>query len=90
MLGAGKALTLHAGRDGKPQYDAIVHQGRREDQHVQSKFTDLVPLSQRDDLKDRQRSIDRPSEEEVLSTTERTRLAPVSYTHLTLPTTPYV
>ena len=81
MLGAGKALTLHAGRDGKPQYDAIVHQGRREDQHVQSKFTDLVPLSQRDDLKDRQRSIDRPSEEEVLSTTERTRLALESIVH---------
>ena len=58
-----------------------MHQGRREDQHVQSKFTDLVPLSQRDDLKDRQRSIDRPSEEEVLSTAERTRLALESIVH---------
>lgn len=62
-------------KDGKARYDAIVMQGRREGQHVQSQYKDLVPLSQRDDLKDRNRSIERPSEEEVSETADRTRKA---------------
>ena len=68
-------MTLHVDKDGKARYDAIVQQGRREGQYVQSQFKDLVPLSQRDDIKDRQRSIDRPTEDEVLDTAERTKKA---------------
>ncbi|WFD18463.1 mRNA splicing protein [Malassezia caprae] len=71
----GKHLTLHVDKEGKPRYDAIVQQGRREGQFVQSQFKDLVPLSQRDDIKDRNRSIDRPSEEEVSDTADRTKKA---------------
>ena len=40
--------------------------------------SDLVPLSKRDEVKDK--SLDRPSESSVLSTTERTRLALESIT----------
>lgn len=68
-------MTLHVDKEGRPQYDAIVRQGIREGQHVQSRFKDLVPLSQRDDVKDKNRSIDFPSEEEVSNTVDRTRKA---------------
>ncbi|WFD36844.1 hypothetical protein MCUN1_003734 [Malassezia cuniculi] len=68
-------LALHVDKDGKPRYDAVVHQGRRPGQRVQSTFQDLVPLSERSDAQDQKRSLDRPSEQEVQSTAERTRAA---------------
>ena len=71
----GGALTLHVDADGQARYDAIVHQGRRSGQRVQSQFKDLVPLSERDDPKDQKRSLERPSTEEVQQTTDRTRAA---------------
>lgn len=79
--GARKVLTLQVDREGKPQYDAIVQQGRREGQRVQSQFKDLVPLSEREDVRDRSRSIERPSEEQVSSTAESTRKALEAIVH---------
>jgi len=50
-----------------------VQQGRKDGQRVQSHFRDVVPMAQRDDMKDA--SLERPDEASVLSTAERTRLA---------------
>lgn len=61
--------------EGNVRYDAIAHQGHREGRHVQSQFKDLVPLANRTDLNDADRLMERPSEEEIQSTAERTRAA---------------
>lgn len=50
-----------------------MQQGRKDGQRVQSHFRDVVPMAQRDDMKDA--SLERPDEASVLSTAERTRLA---------------
>ena len=50
-------------------------QGQRAGKIVQSQFKDLVPLAHRKDLDEEERSMDRPSEEEVQATTEKTRAA---------------
>ncbi|SPO37413.1 related to transcriptional coregulator Snw1 [Pseudozyma flocculosa] len=71
---SGNTVALQVDADGTVRYDAIVQQGRRPGQIVQSSFKDLVPLSQREG-KDKERGFERPSEEEVMSTAERTRLA---------------
>ena len=68
-------LALHVDANGKPRYDAVVHQGRRPGQRVQSTFQDLIPLSDRDDVQDQKRSLDRPSEAEVRSTADATKAA---------------
>lgn len=68
-------LALHVDAKGKPRYDAVVHQGRRPGQRVQSTFQDLIPLSERDDPQDQKRSLERPSEAEVQSTADKTRAA---------------
>ena len=57
------------------RYDAIAHQGQRSGKFVQSQFKDLVPLSHRKDLDDSQRTMDRPSDEDVQETTDKTRAA---------------
>ena len=75
IQGHNKALALKVDGGGQARYDAIVHQGRREGQRVQSQFKDLVPLAERDDPKDKRRSLERPSEKEVTDTADRTRLA---------------
>jgi SNW domain-containing protein 1 len=72
---SGSALALQVDADGNVRYDAIVHQGRREGQHVQSQFKDMVPLRERGDDKDASRDMERPSEDDVAATAERTRLA---------------
>lgn len=61
--------------EGTVRYDAIAHQGHREGRNVQSQFKDLVPLDHRTDLNEEQRSMERPSEEEIQATAERTRAA---------------
>ncbi|PKI83345.1 mRNA splicing protein [Malassezia vespertilionis] len=75
MQRPGGALTLHVDADGKARYDAIVQQGRRPGSYVQSQYKDLVPLSERDDYRESKRPLERPSDEEVKSTTENTRRA---------------
>ena len=72
---SGNTVALQVDADGNVRYDAIVQQSLRKGQTVQSQFKDLVPLSQRTDLKDKDRGFERPSEEQVMSTAERTRLA---------------
>ncbi|KAL4077226.1 SKIP/SNW domain-containing protein [Scleroderma yunnanense] len=72
---AGNTLALQVDSEGNVRYDAIAHQGQRHGKVIQSQFKDLVPLAHRKDLNDDQRNLDRPSEEEVQATTERTRQA---------------
>lgn len=72
---SGGALTLQVDAEGNVRYDAIVQQGRSDGQAVQTQYKDLVPLRERGDDKDTNRSMERPSEEEVMATAERTRLA---------------
>ncbi|SPO25862.1 probable transcriptional coregulator Snw1 [Ustilago trichophora] len=75
--GTGNKLAMRVDGEGNKRYDAIVKQGLRQGQTVQTEYKDLVPLSQRMDVKDKDRDsgFERPSHEQVMSTTERTRLA---------------
>ena len=72
---AGNTLALQVDSEGNVRYDAIAHQGQRAGKIIQSQFKDLVPLSHRKDITDEQRAMERPSEEEVQATAERTRQA---------------
>ncbi|TFK42445.1 SKIP/SNW domain-containing protein [Crucibulum laeve] len=72
---SGNTLALQVDSEGNVRYDAIAHQGQRPDKIVQSQFKDLVPLFHRKDLDDTDRTMDRPSEEEVQETAEKTRAA---------------
>lgn len=88
---AGNTLALQVDSDGNVRYDAIgtsspalhprtsltpplaAQQGHRDSRTVQSQFKDLVPMAHRTDIKDQ--SMERPSEEEVQNTADRTRAA---------------
>ena len=72
---AGNTLALQVDAEGNVRYDAIALQGQRAGKLVQSQFKDLVPIAHRKDLDDNERSLDRPSEDEVQATTEKTRAA---------------
>lgn len=72
---SGNTLALQVDSEGNVRYDAIAHQGHRDGRTVQSQFKDLVPMEHRTDLDEKERSMERPSEEEVQSTAERTRAA---------------
>ncbi|CAD6896181.1 unnamed protein product [Tilletia caries] len=72
---SGASLTLQVDAEGNVRYDTIVQQGRKEGQHIQSSYRDLIPLSQRPDYKKTSGELDRPSEDVVRETAERTRLA---------------
>ncbi|KAI0807707.1 pre-mRNA-processing protein 45 [Fomes fomentarius] len=72
---AGNTLALQVDSEGNVRYDAIALQGQRTGKYVQSQFKDLVPLAARKDLDETQRGLDRPSEDEVQSTTDKTRAA---------------
>ncbi|KAI0690591.1 SKIP/SNW domain-containing protein [Cytidiella melzeri] len=72
---SGNTLALQVDSEGNVRYDAIAQQGQRAGKIVQSQFKDLVPLAHRKDLEDTDKSMDRPSEEEVQATAEKTRLA---------------
>ncbi|THH12012.1 hypothetical protein EW145_g280 [Phellinidium pouzarii] len=72
---SGNTLALQVDSEGNVRYDAIARQGQREGKFIQSQFKDLVPLAHRTDLDDAARSMERPSEEEVQATAERTRQA---------------
>ncbi|KAI8459871.1 SNW domain-containing protein 1 [Phakopsora pachyrhizi] len=71
----GNTLALTVDGEGKIDYTKIAKQGHRDGRHVQAQFKDLVPLAHRTDLDDSSRQMDRPSVEDVQSTTEKTRLA---------------
>ncbi|KAK0228861.1 SKIP/SNW domain-containing protein [Armillaria fumosa] len=72
---SGNTLALQVDSEGNVRYDAIAHQGQRPDKRIQSQFKDLVPLLHRKDLEDSDRTMDRPSEEEVQATADKTRMA---------------
>ncbi|KAJ2934932.1 hypothetical protein H1R20_g2153, partial [Candolleomyces eurysporus] len=72
---AGNTLALQVDSEGNVRYDAIAHQGQRDGKLVQSQFKDLVPLAYRKDLDDQGKSMERPSEEEVQATADKTKAA---------------
>ncbi|KDR81752.1 hypothetical protein GALMADRAFT_239938 [Galerina marginata CBS 339.88] len=72
---SGNTLALQVDSEGNVRYDAIAQQGQREGKTVQSQFKDLVPLAHRKDLDDTERTMERPSEDEVQQTAEKTRAA---------------
>merc|ERR1711939_528697 len=67
------ALAIQVDAEGKVKYDAIARQGHNENRIIHSSFKDLIPLRQRADAGDL--SLDRPSQEEVEATAEKTKLA---------------
>jgi len=67
------ALAIQVDAEGKVKYDAIARQGHGANRIIHSSFKDLIPLRQRADAGDL--SLDRPSEEEVAATAEKTKLA---------------
>ncbi|KAH7341108.1 SKIP/SNW domain-containing protein [Rhizoctonia solani] len=71
----GNTLALQVDAEGNVQYDAIAQQGHRDGRRVQSQFKDLVPIAHRTDLTDEDRLMERPSEEEVQATADRTKAA---------------
>ncbi|THH28501.1 hypothetical protein EUX98_g5683 [Antrodiella citrinella] len=72
---SGNTLALQVDSEGNVRYDAIAHQGQRAGKIIQSQFKDLIPLAHRKDLDDTDRSMDRPSEDDVQSTTDKTKAA---------------
>ncbi|GAA5942839.1 mRNA splicing protein PRP45 [Sporobolomyces koalae] len=72
---AGNTLALQVDADGRVKYDAIAQQGHRKGVHVQSSFKDLVPLANRTDISKEALEMQRPSEEEVQATADRTKAA---------------
>ncbi|KAF4576315.1 Pre-mRNA-processing protein 45 [Pleurotus pulmonarius] len=72
---SGNTLALQVDSEGNVRYDAIAHQGQRAGKIVQSQFKDLVPLQHRKDLDDDARNMERPSEDEVQATADKTRAA---------------
>ncbi|TFK54639.1 hypothetical protein OE88DRAFT_1716824 [Heliocybe sulcata] len=72
---AGNTLALQVDAEGNVRYDALVQQGQREGKRVQSQFKDLIPIAYRKDLEDSEREMERPTEDEVQATTDKTRAA---------------
>jgi SNW domain-containing protein 1 len=70
---SSNALAVQVDAEGKVQYDAIARRGHNEKRIVHASFKDLIPLRQRADAGDI--NLDRPSEEEVAASTERTKKA---------------
>ncbi|CAG8654391.1 1594_t:CDS:10 [Acaulospora morrowiae] len=70
---SGGALPLQVDAEGNIRYDDIAKQGHTKSRVIHSQFKDLVPVNQRSDIE--QVTLDRPSEDEVKETTEKTREA---------------
>ncbi|KAK5058615.1 mRNA splicing protein [Exophiala bonariae] len=67
------ALALQVDAEGKVKYDAIARQGHNENRIIHSSFKDLIPLRQQANAGEL--NLDRPSQEEVAVSAEKTRLA---------------
>lgn len=65
------ALAVQVDAEGKVKYDSIARQGHNDKRIVHASFKDLIPLRQRADAGDI--NLDRPSEEEVAASTQRTK-----------------
>ncbi|KAK5239797.1 mRNA splicing protein, partial [Cryomyces antarcticus] len=70
---SSNALAIQVDAEGKVKYDAIARRGHNEKRIIHSSFKDLIPLRQRADVGEI--SLDRPSEEEVQASKERTAKA---------------
>ncbi|KAJ1861439.1 mRNA splicing protein [Coemansia sp. RSA 2703] len=72
----GNALVKQVDGMGNVSHDAIARYGRRENETVQSTFSELVPLRQRTGFDDAEAAIPaRPSDAEVHEAAERTKRA---------------
>ncbi|KUJ17367.1 uncharacterized protein LY89DRAFT_684429 [Mollisia scopiformis] len=65
------ALAVQVDAEGKVKYDAIARQGHNDKRIVHASFKDLIPLRQRADAG--HINLDRPSEEEVAASTQKTK-----------------
>lgn len=70
---SSNALALQVDAEGKVKYDAIARRGHNDNRIVHASFKDLIPLRQRADAGEI--NLDRPSEEEIAASTERTKNA---------------
>src|SRR5579859_981326 len=70
---SSNALQMQVDAKGNIQYDAVVRQGHDSNRIIHTSLKDLVPLRQRAEVDEI--NLERPSEEEVQSTAERTRQA---------------
>lgn len=72
---SSNALAIQVDESGKVKYDAIARRGHDEKRGalVQASFKDLIPLRQRADAGEI--NLERPSEEEIADTKERTAMA---------------
>ncbi|XP_028409774.1 SNW domain-containing protein 1-like [Dendronephthya gigantea] len=70
--GTSSALPVTLDSEGRVKYDALVRQGHSKDRVVHSRFQDLIPaqITKEDDPE-----LQRPDDDEIAETTERTRLA---------------
>jgi SNW domain-containing protein 1 len=67
------ALAVQVNAEGKVKYDAIARRGHDDKRIVHTSFKDLIPLRQRADAGEI--NLDRPSEEEIQASKERTQTA---------------
>ncbi|KAI0999487.1 Pre-mRNA-processing protein 45 [Podosphaera aphanis] len=65
------ALAVQVDAEGKVKYDAIARQGHNDKRIVHTSFKELIPLRQRADAGDI--NLDRPSQEEVAATAQKTK-----------------
>ena len=65
------ALAVQVDGEGRIDYTAIARQGHNEKRYISASFKDLIPLRQKNEIEGI--SLDRPSEEEVAATTEKTK-----------------
>ncbi|KAF5095553.1 hypothetical protein D0Z00_003096 [Geotrichum galactomycetum] len=70
-----RALALKVNADGEINYDAIAKRGHSSTRNVQTSFQDLVPLRQRAHQSGSEVSLEKPSQEEIATTTQKTQLA---------------
>lgn len=70
---SSNALAIQVNNEGKVKYDAIARRGHDEKRIIHASFKDLIPLRQRADVGEI--SLEKPSEEEVQASKERTQLA---------------
>lgn len=66
------ALAVQLDAEGKVKYDIIARQGHSKDKIVYSKLTDLLPAEV---VAENDPSLEKPNDEEIEETTERTRQA---------------
>jgi SNW domain-containing protein 1 len=67
------ALAMRVDNEGKTKYDEIARRGHNDSRIIQASFKDLIPLRQRADAGEL--DLERPSQELVQATKERTALA---------------